>query len=115
MLAVLGVEKAAERFDEANDHEKIVAAKRKHGVDQIVTRALLSQVYFEPVGEEGEQVNVLGANLSSRPRNRSIANRPSHVRGQRPVNLGACCSRVHKMQSRFRARRMTPSAARRSA
>ena len=55
MLAVLGVEEVPKRLDAADDHEQVVAAERKHGIDQIVPRALVAQMHLEPVGEEGEQ------------------------------------------------------------
>ena len=57
LLAVLGVEEAAECLDAADDHEQVVAAKREHGVDQIVPRALFLKMPLEPVGEEGKQIS----------------------------------------------------------
>ena len=53
---VLGVEEAPERLDPADDHEQIVLARqREHRVDEIVPRALVAQVDFQAVGEEGEE------------------------------------------------------------
>ena len=57
ILSVLGVEQAPERLDPADDHEEIVlTGQREHGVDEIVPRALVAQVDFQAVGEEGEEV-----------------------------------------------------------
>ena len=53
ILAVVGIEKFAERLDAANDHQEIVLAfKGEHGVDEIVPSALLAQLDFEAIGEE---------------------------------------------------------------
>ena len=50
--------KRAERLDPAHDHQEIVlAGQREHGVDQIMPRALVAQVDFEAVGEEGQKVD----------------------------------------------------------
>ena len=66
VLAVVGVEKAPERLDAAHDHQEIVlAGQREHRIDQIVSRALFAQVDFEAVGEEGEEVDVVGVDRSS--------------------------------------------------
>ena len=63
ILSVLAVEQAPERLDPPDDHEQVVlAGQREHRVDEIVPRALLAQVDFETVGEEGEEV------VSLRPR-----------------------------------------------
>ena len=43
VLAVVGVEEFAERFDAADDHQEIVLAfEREHGIDEIVPGALFS-------------------------------------------------------------------------
>ena len=55
LLAVLGIEELPERLDPAHDHQEIVAAKREHGIDQIVPRALVAEMHLQPVGEEGKQ------------------------------------------------------------
>ena len=58
VLAVVGVEELAERLDAADDHQEIVlAAEREHGIDEIVTRALVAELDFQAVGEEGKQVD----------------------------------------------------------
>src|SRR5262249_17519292 len=47
------------RLDPPDDHEQIVlAGQREDRVDQIVPRALVTQVDFQPVSEEGEEVNI---------------------------------------------------------
>ena len=57
VLAVIGVEEFAERLDAADDHQEIVlAAEREHGIDEIVPRALLAELDFQAVGEEGEKI-----------------------------------------------------------
>ena len=54
VLAVVGVEEFAQRLDPADDqHEIVLAFKREHGIDKIVPRALLAQLHFQAVGEEG--------------------------------------------------------------
>ena len=58
VLAVVAVEQLAERLDAAHDHQQVVLARqREHRVDQIVPRALVAQVDFQAVGEEGEEVD----------------------------------------------------------
>ncbi len=48
-----------ERLDPADDHEQIVLPRqREHRVDEIVPRALVAQVDFQAVGEEGEEVGI---------------------------------------------------------
>ena len=55
VLAVVGIEEFAERLDAADHHQEIVLTfKREHGIDEIVPRALLAQLDFQTVGEEGE-------------------------------------------------------------
>ena len=57
VLAVLGVEEAAERLDAADDHEQVVLAfEREHGIDEIVPRTLVAEIDLQAVGEEGEEV-----------------------------------------------------------
>ena len=57
VLAVFCVEELSERLDPADDHEKIVLTRqREHRVDEVVPRALLAQVDFQAIGEEGEEV-----------------------------------------------------------
>ena len=57
VLAVVGVEEFAQRLDPADDqHEVVLAFEREHGIDEIVPRALLAQLDFQAVGEEGEKV-----------------------------------------------------------
>ena len=57
IFAVVGIEEFAERLDAANDHQQIVLAfEREHGIDEIVPRALLAQLDFQTIGEEGQQV-----------------------------------------------------------
>ncbi len=86
VLAVLGVEQPAERLDPADDHEQIVlAGQREHRVDQIVPRALVAEVDFEAVGEEGEEVARLSARSSPRVK--------PHRHPDRPVWIAASCSR----------------------
>ena len=47
----------AERFDAADHHQEIVlAAEREHGIDEIVTRALVAELDLQAVGEEGEKI-----------------------------------------------------------
>src|SRR6185437_4321409 len=56
VLTVVGVEEFAQRLDAADDQEQIVLAfESKDGVDEIVPRALLAQLDFQAVGEEGKQ------------------------------------------------------------
>ena len=63
ILAVLGVEEFAQRLDPADDeHEIVLAFEREHGIDQIVPRALLAQLDFQAVGEEGEKVSSSAVN-----------------------------------------------------
>ena len=60
--------KRAERLDAAHDHQEIVlAGQREHRVDQIVPRALVAQIDFEAVGEEGEEVDGARASRSRAP------------------------------------------------
>ena len=64
ILAVVGFEKTAERFDAAHDHQEIVlAGQSEDRVDQIVARALVAEVDFQAVGEEGEEVEALSSNF----------------------------------------------------
>ena len=53
--AVFGVEEFPERLDPLDDHQEIVAAESEHGIDQVVPRALLSEMHLEPVSEEDEE------------------------------------------------------------
>ena len=56
-FAVLGVEEAAERLDAAHDHQEIVLVRQgEDRVDEVVAGAFVAQIYFEAVGEEGEEV-----------------------------------------------------------
>ncbi len=56
VLAVVGVEEFAERLDAADDQQEIVlAAKREHGIDEVVTRALIAELDLQAIGEEGDQ------------------------------------------------------------
>src|SRR6185295_12309277 len=56
VLAVVGVKELSERLDAADDQEQIVlAAEREHGVNEIVTRALVAELDFQAVGEEGQE------------------------------------------------------------
>ena len=65
VLAVLGVEEAPERLDPPDDHEQIVLARqREHRVDEVVPRALVAQVDFQAVGEEGEEAQRVDATNS---------------------------------------------------
>ena len=55
--AVRAVEEAPERLDAPHDrHEIVLAGQREHRVDEIVARALVAEVDFQAVGEEGEEV-----------------------------------------------------------
>src|SRR5262249_10983367 len=66
VLAVLGIQECAECFDAADDeHEIVLAFEREHGVDEIVARALLTELHFEAVGEEGEEVRLRPGNDGS--------------------------------------------------
>ncbi len=59
-LAVIGCEEFAERLDAADDQEEVVLAfamLREDGIDEIVARALIAQLDFEAVEEEGEQLS----------------------------------------------------------
>ena len=57
VLAVVGVEELAERLDPADDHQEIVLAlQREHRIDEIVPRALVAELNFQAVGEEGEEI-----------------------------------------------------------
>ena len=59
ILAVVGVEEFAERLDAADDHQEIVlAAEREHGVDEVVSRALLAELDLQAIGEEGEKIEL---------------------------------------------------------
>src|SRR5207247_6832119 len=56
VLAVVGVKELSERVDAADHQEQIVLPpERKHGIDEIVTRALVAKLDLEAVGEEGEE------------------------------------------------------------
>ena len=69
VLAILGVEQSPERLDAADDHQKIVlAGQREDRVDEIMPRALVAEVDFQAVGEEGEEV---GRALERRARRRA--------------------------------------------
>ena len=53
ILAVVGVEELAQRLDAADDQQEIVLAfEREHGIDEVVTRALLAELDLEAVLEE---------------------------------------------------------------
>ena len=57
VLAVVGIEEGAQGLDAAHDHQQIVlAGQGEHGVDEVMAGALVAQVDFEAVGEEGEEV-----------------------------------------------------------
>jgi len=57
VLAVVGVEEFSERLDATDDHQEIVLAfEREHGVHEIVPRALVAELDFQAVGEEGEEI-----------------------------------------------------------
>ena len=53
--AVFGFQERVERFDARDDADEIVVAECEHGVDQIVALALLAELDFEAIGEEGEE------------------------------------------------------------
>ena len=54
VLAVVGIEEFAECLDAADHHQEVVLAfEREHGIDEIVTRALLAKLDFQAIGEEG--------------------------------------------------------------
>ena len=56
VFAILGIEQAPERLDPAHDHQKIVLARQgEDGVDEIMPRALVAQIDFQAIGEEGEE------------------------------------------------------------
>src|SRR5262249_25515876 len=56
VLAIVGVEEFAQRLDAADDQDEIVLAlEGKHGVDEVVPRALIAQLDLHPVVEEGNQ------------------------------------------------------------
>ena len=58
--AIVGVEELRQRLDALDDHQQVVLiAEREDGVDQVMPRALVFQVDFEAVGEEGEQVALI--------------------------------------------------------
>src|SRR6476469_790252 len=62
MLAVLGVEEAAERLYPAHEHKDIIlisAFERKYGIDQIVSCTLLTQLDFEAVSHELQKCRFL--------------------------------------------------------
>ena len=57
VLAVVGIEEFSERLDAADHHQEIVlTAEREYGVDEIVPRALLAELNFQAIGEEGNQI-----------------------------------------------------------
>ena len=57
ILAVIAFEEFGKRFDAADDHQEIILpAKREHGIDQIMPRALILEIDFETIGEEGEEI-----------------------------------------------------------
>src|SRR5215470_1126647 len=57
VLTVLAVEKFAERFDAADDENKVILTfERKNGVYEVVASALLAKLDLEAIGQEGEQV-----------------------------------------------------------
>ena len=56
VLAILGVEEFPQRLDATDYEEKIVLPfKREHCINQIVSRALLTELDFQTVGEEREK------------------------------------------------------------
>ena len=57
VLAVVGIEEFAERFDAADDHQEIVLAfKSEYGIDEVVARALLAKLDFQAIGEERKKI-----------------------------------------------------------
>ena len=57
VLAVVAVEEFAERLDATDHHQEVVlAAEREHGIDEIVTRALISELDLQAVGEERQKI-----------------------------------------------------------
>src|ERR1051326_853257 len=53
ILAILCLKEAPERLDPPHaQHEVVLAAERKHRIDQIVARALLAQLDLETIREE---------------------------------------------------------------
>ena len=114
VLAVVGVEEFAERLDAADDQEEIVLAfEREHGVDEIVPRALLAELDFEAVGEEGEEIASRSAVMPG-------STHPSFehdCRSSPAMTSSAWRSNSANRRSRSLSStiRITPSAARRSA
>ncbi len=67
LRAVLGIEETPERLDAAHDHQQVVAAESEHRVDEIVTRALITQMHLQPISEEGEQIDISLFDLAGLP------------------------------------------------
>ena len=56
-LAIIGLKEFRQGLDALDDHQQIILiAKREDGVNEIMAGALLFQIDFETVGEEGEEV-----------------------------------------------------------
>src|SRR5690606_34830707 len=64
VFAVVGGEELLQRLHARHQaHQIVLVAQREHGIDQIVPHALLAQVDFVAVVEEGEEI--IGKNLIS--------------------------------------------------
>ena len=66
--AVIGCKEFAERLDAADDEEQVVlsfALLRENGIDEIVARALIAELDFQAVVEEGKKI---GSEFRAMPR-----------------------------------------------
>ena len=79
---------ASERLDALDDEEQVVvraaAFAAQHGIDEVVTRALLAQLHLEAVVEEGEEFG------RHAPGSRAV---PSSQEGDRPRRSAGCSLR----------------------
>ena len=57
VLAVVGIQKLAQRLDAADHQQQVVlTAEREHGIDEVVTRTLVAELDLQAVREEGEKI-----------------------------------------------------------
>ena len=89
VLAVVGVEKFAERLDAADHHQQIVlASEREHGIDEIVPRALLAELDFQAVGEEGQEIKRIANFIDCLPAHRTqLSSRPKSLASSTLVDI----------------------------
>ena len=67
VLAVFRSDEGGQRLDAAGDHQQVVGFRRQHGVDQVVAGAVIAEIDFQAVVEEGEEIDVLGRRQQRQP------------------------------------------------